>query len=138
MRKIRKIPLFAFILALMLSTGSACIFPMFTAEASSDVMHMDHQSASSEQGEAIEGNDTDAIVHIPYSENHVKTCSTECGQSVTDTAAIKKVKETSGLPILHVSTAYISPSDDGTDFDAFEPPEILPLQEAILTVAKKE
>lgn len=139
MIKMKKIPLFALILAVMLSTGGSCIFPMLTAQASSGAMDMDNQSPADEQVDVVGANDMGSMVHLPLTQSHVKTCSTDCGQAKNNVGTIKKTKELLDLPSLASQGVFITPSlIDGLDFEAFEPPEIPPLQEALLTVAKRE
>ena len=139
MVKIKKLPLFTLILAVMLSTGGACLFPMLTAQASSGAMDMDNQSPADDQDEVMGANDMGSMVHLPLTQSHVKTCSTDCGQAKNSVGTIKKAKELLGLPNLASQGAFITPSlADGLNLGAFDPPEIPPLQDLILTVAKKE
>ncbi len=135
----KKIPLFALILAVMLSTGGSCLFPMLTAQASSGVMDMDNQGSASDQDEVTEANDMGLMVHAPLTQSHVKTCSTDCGQAKNNVGTIKKAKELLELPALPSQGTFILPSHvDELDLGAYEPPEIPPLQETLLSVAKRE
>jgi hypothetical protein len=134
MIKMKKIPLFALILAVMLSTGGSCIFPMLTAQASSGAMQMDMDDQS-----ALDGHGMDPMAHAPLSPSHVNTCTTDCGQSNNDIVTIKKVKEALEFPSLASQGTYVSPSlVDGLDLGVLELPESPPLRDALLTVAKKE
>lgn len=136
MIKMKKLPLFALILAVMLSTGGSCLFPMLTAQASSGAMDMDSQSPADDQGDVMGANDMGFMVHSPLTQTHVKTCSTDCGQAKNNVGTIKKAKE---LPSLASQGIFVVPSlVDEPDLEAFEPPEIPPLQEALLSVAKRE
>jgi hypothetical protein len=141
MMKIKKIPLLVLILAVMLSTGGPCVFPMLTAQASSGMMDMSNQSPVDEQDNGIMGTDSsmNSMVHLPLTQSHVKNCSLECGQTKDNVGTIKKSQEILQLPNLALQGVFIAPSlVDGLNIEAFEPPEILPLQDLILTVAKKE
>ncbi len=130
----KKIPLFALILAVMLSTGGSCIFPMLTAQASSGAMQMDMDDQR-----ALDGHGMDPMAHAPLSPSHVNTCTSDCGQSDNDVVAIKKVKEVLELPSLASQGTYASPSlIDGLDLSILESPESPPLRDTLLTVAKKE
>lgn len=134
MIKMKKIPLFVLVLAVMLSTGGSCIFSMLTAQASSEAMHMDMD----DQG-AIDAHGMDPVAHAPLSPSHVNTCTTDCGQNNSNVVAIKKVKEVSELPSLVSQGTYVSPSlIDGLDLSILESSEAPPLRDALLTVAKKE
>lgn len=131
----KKIPLFALILAVMLSTGGSCIFPMLTAQASSGTMQMDMDDNQN----ALDGRGMDPMAHAPLSPSHVNTCTTDCGQSNNDIVAIKKVKEVLELPSLVSQGTYASPSlIDGLDLSVLESPESPPLRDVLLSVAKKE
>lgn len=133
MIKMKKIPLFALILAVMLSTGGSCIFPMLTAQASSGAMQM----GMGDQG--VDGHGMDPMTHAPLSQSHVNTCSTDCGQNNNNVVVIKKVKDVSELPSLASQSTYISPSlIDGLDLSVLESPESPPLRDTLLTVAKRE
>lgn len=133
MIKMKKIPLFALILAVMLSTGGSCIFPMLTAQASSGAMQMDMDDQS------VDDHGIDLTTHTPLSSSHVNTCTTDCGQNNNNVVAIKKVKEVSELPSLASQGTYVSPSlINGLDIKILELSEAPPLQDALLTVAKKE
>lgn len=128
MMKIKKIPLFALILAVMLSTGGSCIFPMLTAQASSGAMQMD-----------MDDRGMDPMAHAPLSQSHVNTCTTDCGRNNNDVVAIKKVKEVLELPSLVSQGTYaLSSLPDGLDLSVLESPESPPLRDALLSVAKKE
>lgn len=130
----KKIPLFALILAVMLSTGGSCIFPMLTAQASSGAMQMGMDDQS-----VLDGHEMDPMTHAPLTSSHVNTCTTDCGQSNNDVVAIKKVKEILELPSLASQGTYASPSlIDGLDLSVLASPESPPLRDALLTVAKKE
>lgn len=134
MIKMKKQPLFALILAVMLSTGGSCIFPMLTAHASSGAMQMDMNDQST-----LDDHVVDSMAHAPLSPSHVNTYSTDCGQKSNDVVAIKKVKEVSELPSLVFQGAYVSPSlINGLDIEILESSEAPPLRDALLTVAKKE
>ncbi len=129
----KKLPLFALILAVMLSTGGSCIFPMLTAQASSGTMQMDMGDQS------VDDHGIDLTTHAPLSQSHVNTCTTDCGQNNSNVVAIKKVKEVSELPSLASQGTYISPSlINGLDTEILELSEAPPLRDALLTVAKKE
>lgn len=139
MIKMKKLPLFALILAVMLSTGGACLFPMLTAQASSGAMDMGNQSPTADQDEVMGANDMGLMVHVPFTQGHVKTCSTDCGQAKNNVGTIKKAKEI----LEHLNPAsqgtFIIPSlVDESDLEAFESPGIPPFLDSILTVAKKE
>lgn len=134
MIKMKKIPLFALILAVMLSTGGSCIFPMLTAQASSGAMQMDMDDQS-----ALDGHGMDAMAHVPLSPSHVNTCSTDCGQNNNNVVAIKKIKDVSELPSLASQGTYVSPSlINELDIEVLESSEAPPLRDTLLTVAKKE
>ena len=136
MMKIKKIPLFALILAVMLSTGGSCIFPMLTAQASSGAMQMDMDDQNALD---VDGRGMDPMAHAPLSQSHVNTCTTDCGRSNNDVVAIKKVKEVLELPTLVFRGTYALPSlPDGLDLSVLESPESPPLRDALLSVAKKE
>lgn len=137
MMKIKKIPLFALILAVMLSTGGSCIFPMLTAQASSGDMQMDMDDQAAL--DVVDGRVIDPMAHAPLSQTHVNTCTTDCGQSNNDVVAIKKVKEVLEIPPLVSQDTYASPSLlDGLDLSVLESPESPPLRDTLLSVAKKE
>lgn len=136
MMKIKKIPLFALVLAVMLSTGGSCIFPMLTVQASSGDMQMDMDDQSALD---VDDRGMDPMAHAPLSQSHVNTCTTDCGRSNNDVVAIKKVKEVLELPSLVSQGTYVLPSlPDGLDLRVLESPESPPLRDALLTVAKKE
>lgn len=138
----KKTPLFVLILAVMLSTGGSCIFPMLNAQASSgamDDMGMGNQSPADAQDKVTEADEMGSMVHLPLTQSHVKTCSTDCGQAKNNVGTIKKIKELLELPILASQGTFISPSPiDAAGLETFEPPEIAPLQGILLSVAKKE
>lgn len=139
MNHLKKIPFFAFILALMLSAGNACIFPVLPAQAV-ETDHVDHHTVIHETTHTMTENDVtdaDTIAVVPYSENHVKKCAMECGQLAIETVGINTLKETVGLPMLTVYS-YSAPSLVKADFGTPEPPGNTSLQQAILTVSKKE
>lgn len=139
MSKIKKTSLFVFVLAVVLSTGNSCVFPMLPAQASSGAMQMGDQSASGEQSEIMDGYDMGSMAHAPVSQDHVKTCSADCGQTADDAVTTKKDKELLDL-LAPASQCIFMPSSplDGSDLEAFERSEIPPLGDALLTVAKKE
>lgn len=139
MIKIKRTPFFVFVLAMMLSTGSSCVFPMLTAQASSDAMRIGTEGASDGQGEVMDGYDAGPMAHAPVSQDHVKTCSARCGQTADDGVTTKKNKELLELPTPISQGIFMLPSLlDGSDPGTFERSEIPPLRDAILTVAKKE
>lgn len=139
MSKIKKTSLFVFVLAVVFSTGSSCVFPMLPAQASSGAMQVGDQSALVGQGETIDGHDMGPMAHAPLPQEHVKTCSADCGQTADDAVTTKKDKELLDL-LAPASQCIFMPSSplNGSDLEAFERSEIPPLGDALLTVAKKE
>lgn len=134
MIKMGKIPLFALIVSVMLSTGGSCVFPMLAAQASSGAMRMDmdHQGLS-------DGHE-DPAVYVPLSQSHLDACLADCEESSDDfVATTKKVKEVLEFPSIASQSACVSPSlIGGLDFGIFESPGSPPLQDVLLAVAKKE
>ncbi len=134
MIKMKKLPLFVFVLAVMLSTGGSCIFPIITAHASSGAIQMGMNDES-----RLDIHETNPMAHVPLSETHVNTCSTDCGQNNTDVVVIKNVKDALELPSLVFQDTYTFPSlIDGLDLSVLESPVSPPTPDTLLTVAKKE
>ena len=137
---LKKFPLSVLILAVMLSSGGACLFPMLTAQASSGAMDMGDLSFVDEQDEVVMTHDTSSVAHLPPTQDRVKTCiTTGCEQARVSLGTIKKVTEFLALPILALQGEF-APSllVDVSDLVASESPESSPLQEALLSVAKRE
>ena len=134
MIKMKKISLFALVLAVMLSAGGSCVFPMLTAHASSGAMQMGMDDQS-----VLDGHEADSMARAPLSQSHVNTCSIDCGQNNNDVVVIKKVKDISELTSLASQGTYVSPSlIDGADLSVLESSETPLLRDTLLTVAKKE
>lgn len=141
MFKIKKVPLFALVLALMLSAGGSCIFPMLSAQAASSepTMNMSDHSAHDASTESADEQSTEAMGHLPAPMNHVSTCTSDCGQASQNTITIKKSQGLSDLPLLASQGRYFLPSPiDSSSLGALDPPELPPLRDALLAVAKKE
>lgn len=124
-----KISIFALIFAVMFSAGSSCIFPLFTAQASSEATQMN----------ASNDHETDSVTYIPASQNHVSACLSDCGQANDDAIAVKKTQETLGFSALVLSDIPASPlSKDGSDLNVFDGQQVSSPPDILLTVSKKE
>lgn len=134
MKKMKKTPLFVLVLAVMLSTGGSCIFPMLTVQASSGAMQM----GMDDQSVLEDGHEADLMARAPLSQSHVIICSTDCGQNNNDVVAIKNVKDALELPSLVFQGTYEFPSLIGLDLSILESPVSPPSPDTLLTVAKKE
>lgn len=135
MIKMKKLPLFVLVLAVMFSTGGSCIFPMFTAQAFSGAMQMD---TNDENKNIVNVHEADPMAHSPLSGAHVSTCSTNCGQNNTDVVAIKNTKNTLEFPSLVSQDTYGFPLLIGLDLSVLESLVSPSLLDTLLSVAKKE
>ena len=141
-KELKHISLSLVVAVILFSAGSFCVLPVAAAQTTDKGMTAGEMTGmgSHEEAMASAGIVTGHAlgkIHKPSPQKHDEVCAYDCEQTLK-AASLKKTKEFAELPLLAYSGEDPHTSQQEEPDIGSGPPRVFPLQEVILTVAKKE